>query len=67
MIEGINVEVYKDWQSLKDKPIINKNQGFCWMKHLTDDEIKTWENTLKGNHFTAMLNTNILYEMSKIS
>jgi hypothetical protein len=65
--ENVLPDVYKKWATLKNKPIINKNQLFDWMKHLTDDEIDEWKSKVKGNYLTAMVDTNILYEISKLS
>ena len=59
--------VYKDWAILKDKPIVNKDQAFEWMNHLTDIEISEWESSIQGNPLTAMIDTHILYEVNKLN
>lgn len=59
-------DVYSDWSELKNRPIVNKNQPFEWMNHLTNDEIYEWESKIKGDPLTAMIDTHILYELSKL-
>jgi len=58
------LDVYKEWRILEGKPIVNKDQPFEWMNHLTNEEIDEWVNTT-DDPFKAMINTNILYEVSK--
>jgi hypothetical protein len=59
------IDVYKEWRTLKDKPIVNKEQPFEWMNHLTNEEIDEWVTTI-DDPFKAMIDTNILYEVSKV-
>jgi hypothetical protein len=60
-------DVYKDWAILKDKPMVNKDQSFEWMNRLTDEEISKWESGIQGDSLTAMIDTHILYEVSKLN
>lgn len=60
-------DVYSDWAILKDKSIVNKDQPFEWMNHLTDEEISEWASNIQGELFTAMVDTHVLYEVSKLN
>lgn len=60
-------DVHKDWANLKNRPIINKNQPFDWMNHLTDKELEDWRSKIQGDVMAAMVDTHVLYEVSKLS